>query len=269
MLSDFDLELAQLHHQVDVWVTTEDYPPQIEIDCRMFTHKKPFKFIDLIKILPEGMWLHRKYDSLMYQSIVTLGENYNLLLASNNFPVIDPDDPEGEKFNISQEEMLAASKSTDPELRAELLRQFPSIDLNDENTLNQMTIELFGGIVQGETEIETEHVKEIMESEAAELRSMSSAQLENLEEGEGEEGEEGEGGVYSTRKFMNEDKISEILKDLSKRKVVPKGAIMPLSAASSKKLMANKFETNSVAKFKKAQAKGATGGAVKKDGKKK
>lgn len=262
MITDFDLELAQLHHQVEVWVTTDDYPPMIEIDCRLFTHKKPFKFVDLVKILPEGMWLHRKYDSLLYQSIVTLGENYNLLLASNNFPVVDPEDPEGEKLNIPQEELLAAGKSTNPALRAELLREFPSIDLYDPNSYRQMSKEIFATLLgekeaEREIELEASSQNKGFESEAYEMNPL-------------DENEEGEENMFGdTRKLINEEKIGDILNDLKKRKVAPKGAIVPLSAASSKKLMANKFETNSVAKFKKAQAKGASGGAAKKDGKKK
>lgn len=262
MLIDFDLELAQLFHQVDVWVTTDDYPPIIEIDCRIFTHKKPFKFVDLLKILPEGMWLHRKYDSLMYQSIVTLGENYNLLLASNNFPVIDPDDPEEEKMQITQEELLFAGKSIDPELRAELLKQMPSVDLNDENVYRQMSIELLGGADGKEYgKINSELEKEL-EKQKATFKSDATIEFDPLEEDE-----EGEDGMSENRKLINEEKIGDILSELGKRKRAPKGAIVPLSAASSKKLMANKFETNTVAKFKKAQAKGA--GAVKKDAKKK
>jgi len=286
MLSDFDLELAQLHHQVDVWVSTDDYPPIIEIDCRLFLHKKPFKFVDLIKILPEGMWLHRKYDSLMYQSIVTLGENYNLLLASNNFPVIDPDDPEGEKADISEEELLSHGKSIDPELRSEILKQISTVDLNDDNVYKEMVIEMNNAFkvdgegleflrgledtsVDDEKEFKSIAEEKTKEKEEEEEKEKEEREVRKYEYGYGDNLEDEEGGenTEATSKLANQEKIGEILSEINRRKIAPKGAIMPISAASSKKLMANKVETNTVSAFKKAQAKGNA--PAKKDGKKK
>lgn len=262
MLTDFDLELAQLHHFVDVWVSTDDYPPILEIDCRLFIHKKPFKFVDLIKILPEGMWLHRKYDSLMYQSIVTLGENYNLLLASNNFPVADPDDPEGEKLEVPPEELLLHGRSIDPELRTKMLKQFSTVDLKDPNNIKELGRLQIEGVDDAQYQKEMEEI----EKEAEKALEYEEVQASYLDE-EGEDAEERSEKYSQSKKILNEQKINELLSDLNKRKVTPKGSLVPLSAASSKKLMASKFETNTVADFKKAQAKGA--GGAKKDGKKK
>ncbi len=266
LIDDFDLELAQLHHMVDVWVTTSDYSPILEIDCRLIGHKRPFKFIDLVKLLPEGVWLHRKYDSLMHQAIATLGENYNLLLASNNFPIVDPNDPEEEKTFISKEEIMDIRNSVNPKLREELLNHINNVDLNDENAVLELQKELMSvfedqdlgdGLPSIESAID---ISEKIEKEVDNKIELNEEVIEDEEEGE--EGEQ----TKEYRKF-GEDKINEILKDLSKRKKNPKGSVVPLSAASSKKMIANKFETNTVSNFKKAQAKGAPSSG-KKDKKK-
>lgn len=264
LISDLDFELAQLYNEVDVWVTTDDYPPIIELDCRMVSHKKPFKFLDLIKLLPEGMWLHRKYDSLMYQSIVTLGENYNLLLSSNNFPVVDPDDPEGEKIGFTQEEIMANTKSINPELRAQFLNQYPSIDLADESYIKEF---MKKSLDINDEELEKLNIqKELTEQLGKEVDTSLNNEEDEIGIEEAEEDGDGDGeenNLNESMNMMSEEKIKEIINDLNKRKVAPKGAIVPLSAASSKKLMQNKFETNSTAKFKKAQAKGSTSGGKK------
>ena len=86
-----NVEIAQYYHDVEVWCKNEDYPPLFEIDTRWITPDSPFKFLDLSLMLPDGMWLHRKYDRVMYNSIASMGENFNMLIASTQIPVDDPD----------------------------------------------------------------------------------------------------------------------------------------------------------------------------------
>lgn len=91
MLRDMDLEIAQQYHHVDVWVSTDDYMPLIEIDTRLVRPGFPLRFIELNTMLPDGMWLHRKYDKLMYNSIVHMGENFNYILSSTLYPAEEPE----------------------------------------------------------------------------------------------------------------------------------------------------------------------------------
>jgi hypothetical protein len=85
-IRDLDVECVQYYKEIDIWCTNEEYPPLLEIDTRLLLPEKRFKFIDLAMLLPEGMWLHRKYDNVMYNSIISIGENYNYFLASTQFP---------------------------------------------------------------------------------------------------------------------------------------------------------------------------------------
>jgi hypothetical protein len=102
-LQNLGVEIAQYYHEVDVWTTTEEYLPLIEIDTRLVSPDKPFKFLDLSLMLPEGMWLHRKYDRVMYNSIASMGENFNMILASTLYPADDPDNVSGAANNDEAE----------------------------------------------------------------------------------------------------------------------------------------------------------------------
>jgi hypothetical protein len=85
-LRDMDIEFAQYFNKFDIWTVNDEYPPLLEIDVRRVFPWQPYKIIDLKMDLPEGMWLHRKYDNLMYQAICSMGENYNYFLSSNIIP---------------------------------------------------------------------------------------------------------------------------------------------------------------------------------------
>jgi hypothetical protein len=91
LLQDMNVEIAQFYFDVDVWCKNEEYPPILEIDTRLISPDHPFKFLDLSLMLPEGMWLHRKYDRVMYNAIASMGENYNMVLASTQITAEDPD----------------------------------------------------------------------------------------------------------------------------------------------------------------------------------
>jgi len=84
-----DAEIVQHFYNVLIWTKVEDYPPILEIDTRLVFPNKPFKFIDLSNMLPEGIWLHRKYDSVMHNAIVSMSENYNYFLSSTAHPIDD------------------------------------------------------------------------------------------------------------------------------------------------------------------------------------
>ena len=96
-------ELAQYFHHVDVWCKNDEYPPLIEIDQRLVEPSRPFKFEDLYKMLPEGMWLHRKYDRMFGNSIASMGENFNHILCSTLFPAEDDEEDQEELFGIKPE----------------------------------------------------------------------------------------------------------------------------------------------------------------------
>lgn len=85
LLHNMGSELVQYFDEVDVWCKNDEYPPIIEIDQRVILPTKPFKFFDLNMMLPEGMWLHRKYDRIFGNSIASVSENFNHILSSTLF----------------------------------------------------------------------------------------------------------------------------------------------------------------------------------------
>lgn len=89
LIRDLDFETCQYYNEVEVWCVNDQYPPILEIDARLINYYTPFKFIDLAEMLPEGMWLHRKYDSMIQMAIISMTENYNHILASTIFPLDD------------------------------------------------------------------------------------------------------------------------------------------------------------------------------------
>jgi hypothetical protein len=81
-IREFDSETKQSIEQIDVWCFNETFLPKIEIDARLVTPKRCFRIADLEDHLPEGMFLHRKYDSCRHHSIFTISETWNQVLAS-------------------------------------------------------------------------------------------------------------------------------------------------------------------------------------------
>lgn len=103
VLADMDVEIVQHFYNVHIWSKVEDYPPLIEIDTRLIFPNKPFKFIDLSNMLPEGVWLHKKYDRVLYNSIASMSENFNYFLSSNAYPIDDTSNLSLDKEQESQE----------------------------------------------------------------------------------------------------------------------------------------------------------------------
>lgn len=85
-----DCELVQYYNEVDVWCKNEEWPPVIEIDARILRPYFPFKFIDLAKYLPDGIWLHRKYDNMYNNGIISVGDNFNYFISNKLYPFDDP-----------------------------------------------------------------------------------------------------------------------------------------------------------------------------------
>lgn len=125
-VGSLDVELAQYYHEVDVWCTTDDYPPILEIDTRLITPGKPFKFLNLNLFLPEGMWLHRKYDSVMYNSIASMGENFNLIIAGKQYPLDEPGTSK-EKEDQENEEARQIDALIDRGLQVKKTKKGPSM----------------------------------------------------------------------------------------------------------------------------------------------
>ena len=68
---------AQLRFNVrtlDLWTYSEVYPPRIDVDCSQMTIEESIKLGDVEKMLPEGVYLHKKYDHRKHQSVVNLIE---------------------------------------------------------------------------------------------------------------------------------------------------------------------------------------------------
>lgn len=47
---------------MDLWTYIEDYPPVLKVDFRYSTHSNPVRIGDIPKILPAGVYLHKKYN---------------------------------------------------------------------------------------------------------------------------------------------------------------------------------------------------------------
>lgn len=237
VIADLDVEVCQLYLFADVWCSTDDYPAALEIDARLVTHKQPFKFSDLVLMLPDGMWLHRKYDSYRNLAIVTLGENYNILLASYNYPITNPDDPE--ENDINYRSFVNFDKSKTPEEAEELYKEFQSGN-NDPNE------NPFADSLRAELGLD----KSVLQEGELAREEVEIAQISGHYDDKDEELEDAEDGENFT-----ESKINEILGEMNKRRPKPKGSLIPLAVASSKKLSQNKFDTNSPIEFKTAQKK--------------
>ena len=68
---------AQLRFNVrslDLWTYTDKYPPRLDIDCSQMTIEESIKIGDVEKMLPEGVFLHKKYDHRKHQSVINLIE---------------------------------------------------------------------------------------------------------------------------------------------------------------------------------------------------
>jgi hypothetical protein len=81
-MREFDSDVYQHINSIDVWCFNETFVPVIEIDARLVTPRKCIKIADLEDLLPEGMYLHRKYDCMRHQGILTISETWNQVLAS-------------------------------------------------------------------------------------------------------------------------------------------------------------------------------------------
>jgi hypothetical protein len=66
-----------------VWSYLDVYPARIEVDCRELSPNMPIKIGDLEKMLPYGMYLHKKYNSAKFHSVVRLTETNSYVTRKN------------------------------------------------------------------------------------------------------------------------------------------------------------------------------------------
>ena len=69
--------------ELDVWCFTDKYIPRLEIDCSDLTPNLSIKVGDVEKMLPYGMYLHKKYDRQKFHSVVKLTPT-NLYIKRKN-----------------------------------------------------------------------------------------------------------------------------------------------------------------------------------------
>lgn len=55
----FDFHIKEVY----VWSFMDHYPPRIEINCKDLSPHMSIKIGDVEKLLPYGMYLHKKYDT--------------------------------------------------------------------------------------------------------------------------------------------------------------------------------------------------------------
>jgi hypothetical protein len=61
----------------------DTYPARIEVDCRELSPNMPIKIGDIEKMLPYGMYLHKKYNSAKFHSVVRLQETNSYVTRKN------------------------------------------------------------------------------------------------------------------------------------------------------------------------------------------
>lgn len=54
-------EFHYLRDKIQVWTYTARYPPVVEMDCSLLSPRRPLKIGDAEKLLPYGVYLHKKY----------------------------------------------------------------------------------------------------------------------------------------------------------------------------------------------------------------
>jgi hypothetical protein len=60
--------------QMDLWTYTDVYPPFLHIDCSNLSVKDPIRIGDVEKMLPDGVFLHKKYLHRKNHSVIKLEE---------------------------------------------------------------------------------------------------------------------------------------------------------------------------------------------------
>lgn len=76
--------------EVFVWSFNDTYPARLEVDCKDLSPNLPIKIGDIEKMLPYGMYLHKKYNTQKFHSVVKL-EPTNSYIARKNYVVDQAD----------------------------------------------------------------------------------------------------------------------------------------------------------------------------------
>ena len=73
-----------------VWCFTDSYPARIEVDCSGISPRVPIRIGDVEKMLPLGMYLHKKYETQKWTAIAKLQttnsyvKRKNLIIEQND-----------------------------------------------------------------------------------------------------------------------------------------------------------------------------------------
>lgn len=63
-------DLSVVLNNMDFWTYTDVYLPRIDLDCSNLTVRESIRIGDLERMLPDGMYLHKKYLHRKHQAIV-------------------------------------------------------------------------------------------------------------------------------------------------------------------------------------------------------
>jgi L-fucose isomerase-like protein len=85
-----------------VWSYLDVYPGRIEVDCKDLTPNLSIKIGDVEKMLPHGMYLHKKYDTMKFHSVVRLQET-NSYVGRRNMVI-----EQAEKIKEQRREMQSS-----------------------------------------------------------------------------------------------------------------------------------------------------------------
>ena len=192
------------------------------------------------------MWLHRKYDSYRNLAIVTFGENFNILTASYQFPIIDPNDPEENNMDFRN---FVSFKDKTPEEAEKLYEEMQKANPDDD--IGPYLLKEEG--IEVESTVDNKENKKDSYAEPSDIKEIY--YKDDINDDLDLDREDGEID-HDEEEIFSESRINEILGEMKKRKAKPKGSLVPINVASSKKLTQNKMESNTPLEFKKAQLKG-------------
>ena len=65
-------EFEYFETKIWVWCFNDSYPARLEVDCSELSPRLPIKIGDLERMLPHGMYLHKKYNNQKFNSLVKL-----------------------------------------------------------------------------------------------------------------------------------------------------------------------------------------------------
>lgn len=102
---------ANFHYLVKelwCWSFNDTYPAQLEIDCSQISPNMPVKVGDVERMLPYGMYLHKRYDAQKFHAVARLSITNTYIQRKNT--IVEQTDQIKEQRRKMQSELLEKKK---------------------------------------------------------------------------------------------------------------------------------------------------------------